>query len=172
MASKSPAGDDPETSRCPVTGLPIFQKPEWIDVDFGRDYRVTLRIIGDRILHSRPRGYATLPDTKQSLELTRKIAAENFGAEAPYLQIEDYTRLKGSSLDARKYFIDEMKKREQLAGLIFCSASPLLKMSIKLAKRLNIAKYHVQLVNDYTEAVRSAFDLDTRVRSASGLPVE
>ena len=29
-------------SICPVTGLPILRRPEWTDVSFGKDYRVTV----------------------------------------------------------------------------------------------------------------------------------
>ena len=39
---------------CPVTILPILQKPEWSDLDFGRDFRLTVRMVGNSILHSQP----------------------------------------------------------------------------------------------------------------------
>jgi len=32
---------------CPVSGLPIFSKPEWTNVRCGENYEVTIRIVGD-----------------------------------------------------------------------------------------------------------------------------
>ena len=35
---------------CPITGLPVLQRPEWTDVYFGDNYRLTFRVLGRRIL--------------------------------------------------------------------------------------------------------------------------
>ena len=35
------------TGTCPVTGLPVTSRPEWTDVSFGNDYRITVNIIGN-----------------------------------------------------------------------------------------------------------------------------
>jgi len=144
---------------CPLTGLPILQRPEWTDVDFGKDFRMTLRVVGGRILHSRPSGYATRHDAEGALKLTAKVAAEAIGEGAPYVQIEDYSNLHGTSFAGRRYFIDNMQKREQLTSLIFCGATPFFKMSIKLGKRFSIVKTSVELVDDYTEAVKLALEV-------------
>ena len=152
-------GESKASGFCPVTGLPILQRPEWTDQDYGKDFKLTVRIVGNSILHSRPSGYATIHDTEHALLLTGKVVSEAIGEGSPYVQIEDYTNLNGSSFEARRYFIDNMEKRERLAGLIFCGATPLFKMSIKLGKRLTIVKTNVQLVEDYSEAVKLALEI-------------
>jgi signal transduction histidine kinase len=38
--------------RCPITHLPVTQRPEWADVFFGGNYRVSYWLIGDHIIHS------------------------------------------------------------------------------------------------------------------------
>ena len=144
---------------CPVSGLSIFQRPEWIDMDFGRDYRDTLRVLEGSILHSRPSGRATRQDTEQVLEVTRRVSLEVFGRGRPYVQIEDYRDLRGATLDARKAYIREMKNRLQVAGLVFCNTSPLFKMSVQLAKGLNLPAPRVYVVPDYPAAVNLARDI-------------
>lgn len=144
---------------CPVTGLPILQRPEWTDVDFGKDFRMTLRVVGSSILHSRPSGHGTKHDTEHALKLTAKVTAEAIGDGAPYVQIEDYQNLRSASFAARRYFIENMQKRGQLKSLIFCGATPFLKMSIKLGKRFSVVATKVELVDDYAEAVKLALEV-------------
>jgi len=155
---------------CPVTELPILRRPEWTDVSLGKDYKVTVSTVGDSILLSKPSGYGTLPDIENALGLTSKIATEAIIGGNPYVQIEDYSSLQGVSLEARKYFIDNMKKRERLLGLIFCGTSSIFKMSIKLSKRLNIVKFNVQIVNDYAEAVKLAIKMLSHGKIREGKP--
>ncbi len=156
---------------CPVTELPILRRPEWTDVTFGKDYKVTVSIVGDSILLSKPSGYGTLPDIENALGLTSKVATEAIMGGNPYIQIEDYSNLQGTSLEARKYFIDNMKKRERLLGLIFCGTSSIFKMSIKLGKRLNIVKFNVQIVNDYSEAVKLAIKMLSHGKMREDKPI-
>ena len=152
-----------ENESCRVTGLAVRRSPEWTDVGFGGDYRVTLRIIGERILHCRPTGYATIRDVEQVLAFTRRVIDEQFGPEGRYVQIEDYRGLEGSTLDARKRFIRDMEKRNRMVGLVFCSTSPLLKVSIQLAKSFTPPAYRVHIVRDYEEAAQWAVETLSRL---------
>ncbi|MBC8392713.1 MAG: response regulator [Deltaproteobacteria bacterium] len=144
---------------CPVTGLPILRRPEWTDVSFGKDYKLTVSILGDCIILNQPSGYATLQDIENALRLLNKVVAEIIGEGRPYVHISDYSNLQGASLEARKCFIDGMKKKDRLLGIIFFGTSPMFKLSIKLAKRLNIVKFNVEIVNDYSEAVELALKM-------------
>ena len=144
---------------CPVTGLPILRRPEWTDVSFGKDYKLTVSILGNSIILNEPSGYATLHDVENTLRLSSKVVTGVISGGRPYVHISEYSNLQGASLEARKYYIDYMKKNERLLGLIFCGASPIFKISIKLAKRLNIVKFNVQIANDYPEAVKLALDM-------------
>ncbi len=160
MNSVGRSGDPFRTSEvCPVTGLPVLQKDEWVDVDFGRNYRVTLRVLGGCILHSRPSGHATRQDVEEVLMFTRKVTDEIFGQDRRYVQIEDYIGLSGASLDARNTFIQVMKKRPRLLGVVFCNTSLLFKVSVKLARRLTPFDMSVELEEDLTCAARRALEL-------------
>ena len=148
-------------SICPVTGLPILRRPEWTDVlfDTDTDYKATFSVVGDSILLFQASGYATLRGVKNALRLSSEFAAEAIDGDRPYVQLHDWSGLQGASLEARKYYIDTMKKRERLLGLIYYGTSPMFKMSIKLAKRFNILKFDVHVVNDYSEAVKLALKM-------------
>lgn len=144
----------PET--CPVTGLPVVSRPEWKDVCFGDNYLITFSVLGGRILLGRCRGYATCDDVKRAVALTDKIIEEAIEEKLPYVQIFDVTDLEGSSLDARRLYIELMRKRERIGSLIFYGTSSMFKMSINLAKRINIMHFNVCITDNYSDAVTLA----------------
>ena len=146
------------TSNCPVTGMSILRKPEWTDVGLSKDYTANFSIVGDNILLSQPRGYLNLSDMKRAVDLITKVADEAIANENPYVIIEDISNLKGVSAKARKYFIEVMKDRKRLVGGIFYGVSTLFKVSIKLAKRINVIKFDVQIADDYANAIKLALE--------------
>ena len=52
-------------SDCPVTGLPILSKPEWTDVSFGKNYKITVRVLGNCIILNQLSGHVSLHDAKK-----------------------------------------------------------------------------------------------------------
>ena len=132
------------TSICRVTGLAIFQRPEWSKIKVGKKYWADYSLVGNRILLSQPSGYANLESNQGALSLKDKVAAEIGRGDGTYIQIENYSKLEGASSEARQYFINHVKNNPRLAGLIFYGVSPLLRMIIKLGKRLNIVDYDKQ----------------------------
>ena len=159
MASQLRIDSGDNHSICPVTGLSILRKPEWTDIKLGKDYRLTLSIVGDNILLSQARGSATLDDMKYAFRINNQVVTETIDGNCPFVQIEDLTIVSELSLEARKYYIDFMRNRKRFVGLIFYGASPLLKLSIKLGRRLNIAKFDVYVVDDYPEAIKLAREI-------------
>jgi signal transduction histidine kinase len=151
--TKSPETESSATFTCSVTGLPILRRPEWTDVLLDNGYGTTFSVLGGNILVSQAFGFATLRGVKKALNISRDIVTAVIGGDGPYVHVLDSSNLQGASLGARKYYIDDMKKRKDILGLIFCGASPMFKMSIKLAKRFNLVKYQVEIVRDYSEAV-------------------
>ena len=144
---------------CPATGLPIIQKPEWTDIHFDKTYRATISVVGESILWVKASGSVTLSGAEDSLKLTQQILSETITDNRPYVRINDWSDFKGFSLEARKCFTGYLKKCEGLSGMIFYGASPISKMSIKLANRLNIFKFDTHIVDTYAEAVTLALKL-------------
>jgi signal transduction histidine kinase len=146
-------------TRCPETGLSILRRPEWNDVCFGEDYRANVSVLGDRIILSQPRGYITKPGVTQSLQLIDTIASEVVGERIPYVLVEDFTNLLGATRAARRYYIDFMKRYGRFIGVICYGASPMLRMSVKLAKRFNVVGFKVEIVDSYLKAIMLAADM-------------
>ena len=85
---------------CPVTGLPVLRRPEWTGVSFGKDYRLTLSILGDTILLNQASKYVTLFDVANAFRLIIKVPIQAISGDRVYVQIPDYFNLQGSSLEA------------------------------------------------------------------------
>jgi len=117
---------------------------------------VTISLLGDSVVYSKPSGYATRFDLENALKLHSNVITESIPKNRRYIQIEDYTNLSGVTINGRKYYIDYIKNRKRLSELIFCGTSPMFKMSIKLGKRLNIVNFNIKIVKDYQEAVSHA----------------
>ncbi len=136
--------------------MPVIQRPEWTEVRFGEDYRLTVRIIGDDIVYTQPHGTVSLPALEPALELISKIVDEIIGKRRRHVHIADYSYLKGTSAEARRAYIRFMASRPNLVGAVFYGASPTLKMSIKLGRRLHFVKGNIALVDGFDEAMAQA----------------
>ena len=66
---RAPGTKTAKQPHCRVCGLPIRQDNSWKDVNFGRDFSISLSIIGENILLAEPKGHITLEDVKQYLNL-------------------------------------------------------------------------------------------------------
>jgi len=158
---------------CSVTGLPILCRPEWTNVRCGGDFIVNARVLGDRILYVELSGNVTLDAIKNGLLLTNSIIEEAIIDGQPYIQILDYLNIKSFTLEARKHIIENKKRNERLTGIIICVTAPMMKLCIKLAKRLNLFNFKIEIVNDYAEAVTMALSmLSTAKPEKIELPVE
>jgi len=153
------------TEICPISGLRILKKPEWTDIDFGESHRANISLLGDRIIVNRSSGFVTLNSLKQSVAFMDRLISSAVGVKNQYVMIEDVSNLKGNSIEARRCYISHVKKQKPLLRLIFCNASTLLKISFKLAKKLNVAPFEADMVDTYSDAVRLA--LDTLERNLS-----
>jgi len=154
-----------------VSDLQVLQKPEWTNVRFGLNFSVTVRLIGDDIVHSEQHGSIALSDLKALLELVEGIVREHIGTRRRHVHIADYTGLTGTSAESRRYFIDYMSKSRSLAGVVFYGASPTLKLSIKLGRRLHLIRTNIELVDSFEQALARARQLlQPSPGSAAGVP--
>jgi len=155
---------------CPVSGLPIFTKPEWTDVNFGGDYTLTVRMLGNSVLVVQVSGYATLIDMERAMSFTDKVIEEGVSGDRGFIIIEDMSNALGLSREGRKYFIENIKKRERLQALIFYGVSPTFKFSINFGRRLNIIKFNLKIADNYTEAVQYAQQILSQAQIETGRP--
>lgn len=157
---------------CPVTGLPITQRPEWTEIGFGGDYRITLSLLGDHILLSKVSGQATEEDMKQSLPLNKAIQDRCFPGNRPFIRIEDWTELKGVSRKARELYIAFMKDTKRIDTAIIFGMKTAIKVAVKITRRFNLFPFQIEIVNDYISAVKKACDIWSDHRDVFGEPLK
>ncbi len=143
---------------CPISGLTVRRMPEWADVAFEDNFKISADIIGEHILLTHNYGAATLEGTRRAFDFTARLIRTHL-PNRPYVHLLDYTELKWASLESRRFFIREMTARSNLQGLIFFGLSPLMRLSAKLGRRLNFFGFQVQIAKDYAQAIRLAQEI-------------
>ena len=116
--------DSQPACTCPVSGLKIFQKPEWRNLSLAKGYKITISLLGNSIIFLQPQGYARLKDTEKVVRLTSDILEQVDNENRPYVHLADYPLLIGDSLEARRYFIDYLKSQRRLLGMFFSMCRP------------------------------------------------
>jgi diguanylate cyclase (GGDEF)-like protein/PAS domain S-box-containing protein len=149
----------PEVGTCPVTGLPIRQKSEWINVYCSKTFRCSYKIIGSQMILFLGNGLADYEGEKIAVDTGNSIIAEFFPDNTRYIMLQDWTRFQKATFKARQYFIDDMVRSDRLMGAIFFNGTEYLKMSTKLGRALNILPYKVRVENDYTAALQQAIKI-------------
>ena len=155
-----PQTDTPSgRTRCPVSGLPVRTEPAWAFHNAGTDYHLRISSLGDRILWVKASGYTSLEDAKQTLQLTIEIVNRVIPAPQKYVSLIDFTGLTGASLQAKRYFVETMKKRDRLAALVFFGLSPVTSLMIKLGASAARVEFDVLRTSDYATAVDEAMQI-------------
>lgn len=164
-APRAPA--EGESARiCPISGWTVQRRTEWTRVRFEKGFTITAEIIGGCILLTHNRGRATRHGVDKAFDFTDALIEEHFG-NRPYIHILDYRHLAGTSLDGRRHFIRRMLQRRHQIGFIFYGLSPMLRMSTRLGKRLNINPFRVHIAKGYADAISQGLGL---LKKANGLP--
>jgi len=144
---------------CPVTGLRVYSRSEWINRRMSNTFVANFYIIGNSIIYSSPAGRADLKGVQNSAALKEEIAEHVSDGNGPYIQIQDYAALNGSTQAARSYFIANANEDERLLSLIFCNLSSALAVAVKIGNRFNTTGKNIQIAKDYEAAIRRALDL-------------
>ncbi|MBT3177030.1 MAG: hypothetical protein HOG03_20800 [Desulfobacula sp.] len=149
---------------CPLEGFKIFNKPEWIDQKVSDRLAVNYWILGESVVYARPKGFSDLPGVKNAMALNEDVASFVSSGKNPYIQIEDYLFLKGSSSKARKYFIEKINKDNRRKSIIFCNTTLPFNVAIKLAQKFNTTKKYVHVAKNYKDAIGHAKTLSDYVQ--------
>jgi signal transduction histidine kinase/ActR/RegA family two-component response regulator len=154
----------PSLDRCPVTGLPVRHDPRWVVTDAGASaYRAEFSVIGSNIVHAHIDGYTTIDIAKRYLN-TLDALCEEIGSVIYFM--EDYSLHKGTSGEARNYYLKRQTQNRRLAATIFFGASPFFSAAIRVGRFFARVPFTVELERDYTAAVKVAVAL----QAASPLP--
>ena len=101
------------------------------------------------------------------MEMIDEIVRVEIGDGRPYVHIVDYTNLRGVTLRARRFYIDFMKKRRNLAGAAYCGVSSAFRLTIQIAKRLRFLTADLEIIDSRADAIEWA---DAVLKKAAGPP--
>ncbi len=153
------AVETPETI-CPVSSLPITAPIEWNGVTLGEGYSVSFRLIGDRILHSRPVGNSGKNGIKRFFEERQKFL-RSMGLEHRYfVEIKDYSGVADNQTrEGRIQFTEGMIQQRNegyLQGFWGYGASRIIKWNASVGTRLQKHTFPIAIVDNYEDAVSNA----------------
>ncbi len=143
---------------CATSGLEVMANPEWVSQKVSDSFEANLYLIADSIIYSRPKGYADLVGVKNNIKILNNVLNTAIKENKSYLQIEDYSLITGSSLDARKCFADKVNGDLRCQSMIFCNTSLPLSIAVKLYSRLMRTNLDLQVVDSYKDAIMFAIN--------------
>lgn len=160
-----------ENQFCPVTGLPVIQKKEWTDIDFGNGYKATFRTIGDSILISIPEGSAGVDGLNAFMNKRSEVINDAFGPAKPFFEIKNYERIKTPSRTLRNIFANRMQEEtSRFLGFIGFNAPLGIQFSINIGKHLIRPEFPVTVTKNYESAVKFAVSTVNHFKRTGTLP--
>jgi signal transduction histidine kinase/ActR/RegA family two-component response regulator len=158
-----------EIATCPVTGLPVVQKPSWTNIRISEDCEVTFRVIGDRILQVIPRGHLTNAELKKLDALREEVLKEFVEPGVKIVEIDDFKDITGSSTLAGKFTDIRYFERKSFPffGYIPFNVSRKMKLFLRVAWKIRNTPYALEIKGDYESAIKLALEM---IRQAGSRP--
>ncbi len=149
-----------EQKFCPVSGLPIIQKPEWIDVPLADGYAASFCFIGQHILLSIPKGYATGVAMQNYFAKRKQIIDQQLAEDEPFFELKDYSHITHNpSKEARDEYARHMlAHKHRIIGFIGYCAPTSIRLSINVGRSIFKSPFPMQVVDSYRAAVLEALD--------------
>ncbi len=144
---------------CLYSRLPVRIRPEWTNVLLGGDHRLTVRLIGEQILYTRPTGFVREASNRAITDQIEELVRTNVPANLPFVWISDYSGLSGTTVAARKLFASTISGWPRLRGLILFGLSPFFSATVRLGIRLKVVTFPVHIVGFYQEAIEVAMSI-------------
>ena len=148
-------------SICPVCGLEILEKPEWINKKIKDNYYISFRKIGRNIISVQNRGNMKNFDAQLIYKYFWDFI-EDVSVEKPFVEMRDYTYLHGlpTAKESNKQRNIMIKYRESMAGFIVYNASFAVRtmtgVAFKIYKNINLK---TAICKDYNEAINKAISI-------------
>jgi signal transduction histidine kinase len=163
-----------QTYNCKVTGLQVEEHRDFTNIEIGHGYKVTLRKIGDSIIHSTNQGNMRFTNVEKYYDLVKGFIIRA-GVAKPYVEIRDFKFLTGRS-PSRQIQIQVKYLREHehdVAGMIVCNARGVMEVVIRSAFRLIKTPIKLHFCKDYENALQKAADIchKTTIESPNPLNV-
>lgn len=148
---------------CPITGLKVFKKNEWIDILCEENYTVSFALIGGRIIYVRPKGsYQKIGMAKLLEEREKFVKTVNLFSQ-PYVEIKDYSQVVGipprvGRNQFSQFLLDEHEKGHML-GYWGYNASWIIRTIFNVGVSLHKPQIPLKVVDTYQQAIMNAFEI-------------
>ena len=140
---------------CPLTGLSIFRKPEWLYVSEQHAY--TTGMLTETLISTKAAGYTDRAGVDKYCRIMDEIFAAKPSDNHRFIILEDYSELEGAESLARKRYIEFFSRRHQhLLAVIFYNTTFQMNLSVRLGRALHIVKFKVELLGSYRAALQRA----------------
>ena len=151
------ASRPPEPGPCPVTGLPVTTRPEWTDIAIGDGYSVTFSFIGERILHTVPRGDSSRLDVDRLYHARDEVLRQHLGERSWFIEVKDYGRVRGApNRKVRSQSFERFVNDPYCAGFVGYRLRPLLKNMMRVGLAIANRSYPFEFCDDYAAAIQRA----------------
>lgn len=144
---------------CPISSLPITNRPEWKDIVVGKDHKVSFFLLGSRILCAVPRGTPTPESITRTLDAQEQVLAQMGLTGKKRVEIRDYSAVRGRpSKESRMILANHHLKdiREGTLSGIYVSNAPLhIRWMYLVGTLLHKPDVPVLMVKSFEEAVRN-----------------
>jgi signal transduction histidine kinase/CheY-like chemotaxis protein len=142
---------------CPVTGLPIKFKTNWLYNC--ENSAVYFGLLDSQIILSSDFGYSSQKDIGYHLHILESIIDNEIPHNTGFVLIENVNHLEGISIRARRDYILKLRSTKNLIGIIFINADALMKTSIFLGKTLKKVHFKVRFHDTYFDAISESYKL-------------
>jgi PAS domain S-box-containing protein len=144
-------------SVCPTTGLPITRDPAWTRQSLGfPDFSMTVVGVGSNILLVRLEGASNYESATRGRALVEEAVARVVPEGRQYVLVEDYAGHTGATIRAKNYYIGYQRRNSRLRGIVFCNASNLFRVIIKMGTRIGRPPFPVVIAEDQADALARA----------------
>ncbi|MCK5310899.1 MAG: hypothetical protein KAJ62_02240, partial [Desulfobacteraceae bacterium] len=143
---------------CPISGLEILEKPEWINKKTGNNYYISFRKVGRNIISIQNRGNMRDFDAQKQYKYLWDFIKEA-GVEEPFVEMRDAAYLKGlpPAKESNRQRNILIAKQDSIAGFVLYNASfamrTMVGVAFKMYKNVDI---ETVVCKDYNEAICKA----------------
>ena len=139
---------------CKLTGCKVTSPPEWRVVE--PDYACGVGLMNQQIIFSLPWGRGSETGIRAYLKIMNEIFDNHLGPADGVVIIDDFSLYHGISQRGRKAYIDGLKNRPEVKGLVCYNLSPYFRFNLGIGRRLHIVPYPIEFVANYEEAILCA----------------
>ena len=143
---------------CRVSRLPLTGSPRWCWANADGRYGIRVSRIGTRIISIESWGHVNLENARRGWSACRRALDDGPDAQGPFVIIDDHSRLRAATFNARAFLAQKFKHQLNWRGYIAYGDQSVFKLALNLAQRMNLFQYKIQMAPDYDRAVQTALE--------------